>query len=321
MGTALATSLPLSSAAHGDFQHMNGYSGPSWLHPSAEQQAQLERYNGSGFSSEIRGDLFFRQFPVEQRFFSTRRHEAFRCVERASALPRPSSTCRDGAEKKFHCRLHAEGRPCSMWSIGSNGQTCFEEDWHSQMPSCVIRVFDPTLRKSAQDKLQRLQSEGVLQFHPVGLSARRGTGVVKGGVAQGRAETLTLFEMMAHWNTSWIDYLKIDCESCEFKAVMQFLDQAASERGVVPVTQLQMEVHLPGRGLSHTRAWAKHGINHTDPVWPKYRKFNKLALQMFSKLLQSGFVVFHIELGGAHPFQCCGAEYSLVNTRAFHRFK
>ena len=42
---------------------------------------------------------------------------------------------------------------------------------------------------------------------------------------------------------------------------------------------------------------------------------------MLSKLLSFGFVVFHIELGGAHPFKCCGAEVTLVNTRAFNRLQ
>jgi len=140
--------------------------------------------------------------------------------------------------------------------------------------------------------------------------------VVRHGARQ-RAQTLSLAQMMARFNTSWLDYLKIDCESCEFAALAQFLDEATAGGGTVPVTQIQMEVHVPGRSLAKTRAWAKYGINHTSPMWPELGpRANAQALRLLAQLLDLGFVVFHIGLGGAHRFQCCGAEYSLINTRA-----
>ena len=210
-----------------------------------------------------------------------------------------------------------------MWSVGSNGQTCFEEEWHALAPLCKVHVFDPTLSARARDKLGRLQRNGMLRLHSIGLSSKAGKGILQAGLTR-RAESLTLLQMMRHTNTTWIDYLKTDCEGCEFAAVAQFLDEMRlmrAEGRTVPVTQLQMEVHVPGRSLAHTRAWAANGINHTNPIWPRYARTNRRALDMLSKLLSFGFVVFHIELGGAHPFKCCGAEVTLVNTRAFNRLQ
>ena len=313
---------------------VRGYSGPEWLMPTERQQARLERFNGSGFATAVdeRGELFIRQFPVETRYFASRPHHLPPCVDRAQPIPRPAARCRDGAEAKHHCAL-APGGACVVWSVGSNGQTCFEEEWHAQAPGCEIHVFDPTLSAPARRRLDKLERDGVLRFHAIGLSSRAlqrrdaptaPTPRRSPSHAAGRApfapstRAATLGEMMRALNTSWIDYLKIDCESCEFGAITRFLDEAGGpgEGAPIPVTQLQMEVHVPGSGLAQARAWAAHGIGHTDPTSRRYRGYNVKALRMLSRLLEHGFVVFHIALGGAHRFQCCGAEYTLLNTRA-----
>ena len=227
----------------------SGYSGEPWLMPTEMQQAELERWNGTGFATAVRGkDLFFREFPIERRFFSAL-PRSLQCVQNARAIPHAGSECSDGAERKHHCgNLRQEH--CAMWSVGSNGQTCFEEEWHALAPLCKVHVFDPTLSARARDKLGRLQRNGMLRLHSIGLSSKAGKGILQAGLTR-RAESLTLLQMMRHTNTTWIDYLKTDCEGCEFAAVAQFLDEM--RRGT--------------HGAGHTaanggaRAWSQPGAH------------------------------------------------------------
>ena len=157
------------------------YSGPEWLVPDAAQQARLERYLGGTAGARSRfatgfvesGDLHFRQFPVERRFFTA--EAAMPRCSHVQQIPRADASCADGAEAKFFCGSVATlaGPRCEMWSIGSNGQSCFEEEWHALVPTCRVRVYDPTLRPAARAHMEQLQRKGVLEFHPIGRHEAR----------------------------------------------------------------------------------------------------------------------------------------------------
>lgn len=61
-----------------------------------------------------------------------------------------------------------------MWSIGSAGETCFEEYVHRVAPHCRIDSFDPTLPEKAEQHMLELQEKGVLQYHKLGLGEKLG---------------------------------------------------------------------------------------------------------------------------------------------------
>ena len=64
------------------------------------------------------------------------------------------------------------------------------------------------------------------------------------------------------------------------------------------------------------REKCKGNVRECPQIYPK---MSVLKVGFYRELLSFGFAVFHIELGGAHSFKCCGAEVSVVNTRALHR--
>ena len=43
--------------------------------------------------------------------------------------------------------------PCWVFSLGSNGQTDFEEAVRSRYPHCNIHIYDPTLKRSKANKV------------------------------------------------------------------------------------------------------------------------------------------------------------------------
>ena len=142
------------------------------LTPNASLQRTLERFDGDFFkthSAVHEFDIFTRHFPVEQGFFSNRGPP---CVSNAYQLPPPSYRYRAGTKcaPKFACgpaRAFALLPQCVIWSIGSAGETCFEEHVHDHAPACQIHVFDPTLPEKAVQHLRELEAAHVLQLHEV----------------------------------------------------------------------------------------------------------------------------------------------------------
>jgi len=331
------------------------------LVPTAEVQSSLERFNGSHWvrpatdecSSADRSacELFTRDFPVERTFFDT---FVVPCVDRTTRLP----SC---AEPKFACgawhELDRRNPTCHVWSFGSAGETCFEETVHMHAPGCRISVFDPTIRAS-DPRLERPIARGAFDFSQVGLgdvdAQRRFRGY--GSQPATRGVTRTLASLMIERSVEWIDYLKIDCERCELDALPRFINDSLARWGHVPVTQLQVEVHVSQVDGSHnqthlrTHSYGKYGL-----VWknrksrrdnatyysrggpdeaeealkelsmggltnnPHSMAWNSRARKLLASLYGAGFVAFHIDLWGdrADPFLgCCFAEYTLLNTRA-----
>ena len=121
------------------------------LRPSRELQTQLERIRLGLTSNEERNltfrDLYLRYAPVESSFFSTFARDSLSVDCTAPGvtqrIPPIDSTC--DHEPKFSCgkigkrrsgRRARQGAPlaapkptpaCHVWSIGSAGETCFEE--------------------------------------------------------------------------------------------------------------------------------------------------------------------------------------------------
>ena len=167
----------------------HGSHGPSWplytpedhvLRPQAQQQRALEWFDGRDNLPPKTGklrppsrnvskrDLFVRWYPVEGEYFT---HSPLPCASLVARLPPPDYRGCSTQDPKFACGpiswLAAPG--CQIWSIGSAGETCFEEYVHQQAPSCGIHTFDPTLNAAQMTHMQSLERRGVLLFHQLGL--------------------------------------------------------------------------------------------------------------------------------------------------------
>ena len=123
----------------------------------------------------------------------------------------------------------------------------------------------------------------------------------------------TLAAIMNITGVRWIDYLKVDCEKCEFLSIPEFIKESLQRFGRVPVTQLHIEVHSPGRNRGVTREWSVEGIGKAVPYASDGK--NEASKSLLGLLERHGFVPFHIDFPRDNN-QCCNVEYSLVNTRA-----
>lgn len=69
---------------------------------------------------------------------------------------------------KWVCGLGAllEDRPCTVYSVGSNGETTFEVDILNRT-SCEVHTFDPTLSNETQATMAAAVPD--MQFHAIGI--------------------------------------------------------------------------------------------------------------------------------------------------------
>lgn len=325
------------------------------LVPNASLRARIQHFDGAWRPTPfVRAyEHLSRRFPVEERFWASA----------AAPIPCTSQhTIRLGSAlcaPKFFC-----GTPTALskhlfaaWSIGSAGETCFEEFLHAAAPHCRIEVFDPTLPSASRLRLKSLERRGVLRLHEVGLADSRTVGGVSllqpyrkdGGATPIKARMATLSEIFDRIFGSaakdgdalrpWVDYLKVDCEGCEERAIPLFLNDSMRRWGLVPVTQLQLEVHIDPRSGSPSaqqqllRSYSKAGlkmqsagsllvnVDRTEKARRK-RVFNnphayrsERRMRPALALLQAhGFVPFHVDFGDVGS--CCSIEYSLLNIKA-----
>ena len=113
------------------------------------------------------------------------------------------------------------------------------------------------------------------------------------------------------------------------EAIPRFLNDSMALWGHVPVTQLQIEIHVANRLQSYAeerklvRSYAKFGLlrgRNFSAGWnnPQRVMDDVRARRMLDSLRDHGFVPFHIHLNDASAEgpMCCGTEYSLLNSRA-----
>lgn len=170
-----------------------------------------------------------------------------------------------GDGPKFVCGIDTlKGRPCLVYSIGSNNDYRFEATISSIHPHCEIHTFDPTLRSP-------FKGANVSTFHDSGL----GAAPVR---AQGwRLKLKSLKDMMTELGHTGrkLDLLKVDCEGCEYDAFVEVF--ANMRAGNLTVDQILIELHLiggkqaslPARTAVHSffRRARQAGlwITHTEP--------------------------------------------------------
>lgn len=146
---------------------------------------------------------------------------------------------------KWMCMEHipASGQNCMILSIGSGGDFAWEIEVHQKWPHCKIHVFDGTnFGRGAPIKVPPY-----VHFHLKNFNGRHFP---------------ELDEALS--GASSVDVLKIDCEGCEYYALMPFLSR-------VRVTQVLVELHgcivKPyGRNQHLMRLLSgMYGIFHEEP--------------------------------------------------------
>lgn len=126
--------------------------------------------------------------------------------------------------------LHRPG--CVVYSFGSNGETSFEETILERTP-CQVFTFDPTLNEA---KLAKVMAVPRLNFSATGLATVDG----EASFAGARRPVRTLRTIMKELGHDWIDVLKVDIETHEWRIFNDFSDDP---RGI-PATQLLTEFHF-----------------------------------------------------------------------------
>lgn len=161
---------------------------------------------------------------------------------------------------KWVCLEHipAPEQKCTVLSIGSGHDFSFEIEVHTRWPHCSIHVFDGTNFGRGAPK----NTPQFVNFHLVNFHGRRSPDLDE-----------------ALRDSSQVDILKIDCEGCEFYALMPFLAR-------VRVKQVLVELH----GCLH-RAYGKN--------------------QHLMRMLSGMFGIFHVEPNYQHSDGTC-VEFSMI---------
>jgi hypothetical protein len=163
-----------------------------------------------------------------------------------------------GDGPKYMCGLdvlQALGPSCLVYNIGSNNEIGFEYAM-ANLTRCEVHTFDPTMTKP-------YIGNEYSHFHKLGLrggelhSASRGTQASAGqpGRLAARLRSMKQLVSLLGHRRRRIDVLKVDCEGCEWEALMPIFSAMAIRQ--VSIGQLLVEVHLTdvhiqpgGRGRS-----------------------------------------------------------------------
>jgi hypothetical protein len=188
---------------------------------------------------------FAEQHYVEKKIFDLFEPEA-NCIsdERFGGTKRRYEAFGDGP--KFVCGVDyiiartKSMDDCLVYNVGSNYEIDFEIAVKNTMPNCNIYTFDPTL-----DPDRPYNGGDYSEFRPWGFGLD-GQNVSKHVV---RLKKTITFETMSLETASKklghdgriIDIIKIDCERCEYVAVLDALEAVA--RGQMAINQIQVEMH------------------------------------------------------------------------------
>lgn len=124
-----------------------------------------------------------------------------------------------------------EDRPCVVYSIGSNGDSSFEEEM-LRRASCQVHTFDPFIEEGVKEKIRRTPG---IQFHDWGTSHE--TAQTDEGV-----QMKSIQDTMRDLQHDWIDVLKVDIEGKEWDVLLSLLQYSGPG---IHATQLLIELHFP----------------------------------------------------------------------------
>ena len=125
--------------------------------------------------------------------------------------------------------MRQSGRPCVVYSFGSNADSAFEDGVRRTNPACEIHIFDPTSKPPP-----RFREKGY-SFHEMGLCSER---TKANGGSTMKCDTLS--SIMRTLNHTHVDILKADVEGEEYS----FFTSEPWHRHASAVGQILLEVHL-----------------------------------------------------------------------------
>ena len=72
-----------------------------------------------------------------------------------ASLSREDPKPEGGSDERRVCSAHEilSKDPCWVFSLGSNGQSDFEEAVRASYPHCKLHIFDPTISQTLADKV------------------------------------------------------------------------------------------------------------------------------------------------------------------------
>jgi hypothetical protein len=126
---------------------------------------------------------------------------------------------------------------CLVYNVGSNNEIDFEIAVKNTMPDCDIYTFDPTL-----DPDRPYIGGDYSEFRPWGFG-QDGQIFSTKKITFETMSLETAYKKLGHEGRI-IDILKIDCEGCEYVAVLDALEAVA--QGQIAINQIQVEIHSYG---------------------------------------------------------------------------
>lgn len=147
---------------------------------------------------------------------------------------------RIGDGGKWVCGVRAllEDRPCLIYSLGSRGDTSFEEEILSRT-ACEVHTFDPDVTQGIESALPGLH------FHAIGIGRDNGTALT----SLDDRKMHSIEQVMGKLGHKWVDVLKMDIEGHEWDVLSDVFAKSGAQ---LPTTQLLVEVHWPGNA---ERVW------------------------------------------------------------------
>lgn len=150
-----------------------------------------------------------------------------------------------GEGGKWICDAHKLSSASIVYSVGSQGETSFEEGLHKSF-GVVTHTFDPTL---AKEQVVRLNGVPFLAFHDLGWTGAADVETVAVELPEAQSKPfLRAAEVVERLGHGRVDVLKMDCEGCETWVIDDLLTtfgkySAASRDFRVLFGQVLVEFH------------------------------------------------------------------------------
>ncbi|THH20621.1 hypothetical protein EUX98_g8546 [Antrodiella citrinella] len=219
---------------------------------------------------------------------------SFQCPHRVERL----GTMGDGGKWVCGFERVAKQPECVIYSFGINEESSFEAALLTRSPGCQVWGYDFSVSRFGPEieSLPALKSRS--HFHPYALSAR------DAHAPEASPPEYTLASLMAANNHTWIDVLKVDIEGAEFESLAQFVDDFSGGNGVLPVGQMQLEIHA--------REWSGYGDFAHFNVW--WEKLERAGMRPF--WTEANLVYLNIFKSGL--MRVYWLQYSFLNVRGEH---
>ena len=136
-------------------------------------------------------------------------------------------------------RLLFRERPCILYSLGSNGDSTFEEGM-LQRASCDVHTFDPFIAPEVKDSMRGRKG---INYHDYGIAE------VTSNDTESGVQMKDMQDIMSELRHEWVDILKCDIEGSEWGTLLSIYKNGGSG---IYATQLLLEVHYPAAASEQT---------------------------------------------------------------------